>query len=348
MTAKMTAKLSPANLSASEIVSLNPATLEELARFPVATAGDVEAAISRARAAQPAWAGLSIRNRARYILKARRALYDRQDELIELLSRETGKPRFEALTTEVLPTCDLMSHFAMKTEKILRDERFSIAVFRNKRSMITYEPLGVVGVITPWNFPFAISMGEVVMAMMAGNTVVLKPSEYTPMIGEFIRRLFAAAGFPDGVFAVVQGDGTTGAALVDADVDKIFFTGSVRTGKADRRGGGQKAHAGRAGAGRQRRDDRLSRRAVRTDGERRRVGGVRQLRADLRLGRAPLRRRDDRRPLHPGGRRGGEEAAARRPRRQLFSRRRAARQRGAVIKVVSNQSPTPWQKARRC
>ena len=227
----MTAKLSPANLPAAEIVSLNPATLEELARFAVATAGDVGAVVSQARAVQPAWAALSIRNRARYILKARRALFDRQDELIELLSRETGKPRFEALTTEVLPTCDLMSHFAMKTEKILRDERFSIAVFRNKRSLITYEPLGVVGVITPWNFPFAISMGEVVMALMAGNAVVLKPSEYTPMTGEFIRRLFAAAGFPDGVFAVVQGDGRTGAALVDAEVDKVFFTGSVGTGR---------------------------------------------------------------------------------------------------------------------
>ena len=227
----MTAPFSPPNVQASEIISINPATLEELARFPVATGDDVKAAVARARAAQPAWAALSFRNRARYVLKARRALYDRQNEIIGLLSQETGKPAFEALTTEVLPTCDLMSHFAAKSEKILRDERFSIAVFRNKRSLITYEPLGVVGVITPWNFPFAISMGEVVMALMAGNAVVLKPSEYTPLVGDFIRRLFASAGFPEGVFAVVQGNGPTGAALVDADVDKIFFTGSVRTGK---------------------------------------------------------------------------------------------------------------------
>ncbi len=227
----MTAKLSPTDVRLSEIVSINPATLEEIARFPVASSADVNSAVARARAAQPAWAALCYRNRARYVLKARRALYDRQNEIIQILSDETGKPNFEALSTEVFPTCDLMSHFASKTEKLLRDERFSIAVFRNKRSMITYEPLGVVGIVTPWNFPFAISMGEVVMALMAGNTVVLKPSEYTPLAGDFIRRLFASAGFPDGVIEVVQGDGSTGAALVDASVDKIFFTGSVRTGK---------------------------------------------------------------------------------------------------------------------
>ena len=227
----MTAKFAPVNTPTREIVSVNPATLEELARFSVASAAEVNAAVMRARAAQPAWAALSYNNRARYIRKVRRALYDRQNEIIQILSDETGKPQFEALSTEVFPACDLMSYFAAKTERILRDERFTIAVFRNKRSLITYEPLGVVGIITPWNFPFTISIGEVVMALMAGNTVVLKPSEYTPLVGDFIRRLFASAGFPEGVIEVVQGDGSTGAALVDATIDKIFFTGSVRTGK---------------------------------------------------------------------------------------------------------------------
>src|SRR5215216_2275468 len=104
----MTAKPSPADVHLSEIVSINPATLEEIARFPIASSADVKAAIARARAAQPAWAALCYRNRARYILKARRALYDRQNEIIQILSDETGKPNFEALSTEVFPTCDLM------------------------------------------------------------------------------------------------------------------------------------------------------------------------------------------------------------------------------------------------
>jgi succinate-semialdehyde dehydrogenase/glutarate-semialdehyde dehydrogenase len=227
----MTARLTGAGTTAAEIVSINPATMEELGRFAVATSAEVHGAVARARAAAPAWAALSYRNRARYILKVRRALYDRQNEIINIISDETGKPPFEALTTEVFPIADLMSHYAARTEKILREERFTLAVFRNKRSMITYEPLGVVGVISPWNFPFSIPTGEVVMALMAGNTVVLKPSEFTPLVADAIGRLFASAGFPEGVFEIVQGDGSTGAALVESGVDKLFFTGSVRTGK---------------------------------------------------------------------------------------------------------------------
>jgi succinate-semialdehyde dehydrogenase/glutarate-semialdehyde dehydrogenase len=165
------------------------------------------------------------------MLKLRRALYDRQNEIVNIISDETGKPQFEALSTEVFMVCDLISHFAANTRRILRDERFSLAVLRNKRSMITHEPLGVVAVISPWNFPFAIPMGEIVMALMCGNTVVLKPSEFTPLVADAIRRLFASVGFPEGVLQVLQGDGTTGAALVESAVDKVFFTGSVRTGK---------------------------------------------------------------------------------------------------------------------
>jgi acyl-CoA reductase-like NAD-dependent aldehyde dehydrogenase len=226
----MTANL-PATSTRAEIISINPATLEELARFPIASAAEVDQAVARARAARAAWAALSYRNRARYILKVRRALYDRKEEIMRIISDETGKPEFEALSTEVFMVSDLMSHFAMNAESVLRDERFTLAVFRNKRSMITYEPLGVVGIISPWNFPFSIPVGEIVMALMAGNTVVLKPSEFTPLVGDAIKRLFASAGFPEGVFEVVQGDGSTGAALVESAIDKIFFTGSVRTGR---------------------------------------------------------------------------------------------------------------------
>jgi len=227
----MTAQATTTNRSASEIVSINPATLEELARFRIASANEVNAAVARARVAQPAWGALSFRNRARYILKLQRELYDRQQEIISIISDETGKPAFEALTAEVFPACDLMSHFAANAARILRDERFTLAVFRNKRSMITYEALGVVGIISPWNFPFSIPTGAIVMALAAGNTVVFKPSEYTPLVGDAIKRLFASAGFPEGVLEVVQGNGSTGAALVDSAVDKIFFTGSVGTGK---------------------------------------------------------------------------------------------------------------------
>ncbi len=227
----MTAKIVAKDARPSEIISVNPATLEELGRFKIASAVEVDAAVARARAAQPAWGALSYRNRSRYILKVRRELYDRKEEIMRIISDETGKPEFEALTTEIFMVSDLMSHFATKAERILRDDRFTLAVFRNKRSAITYEPLGVVAVISPWNFPFSIPVGEIVMGLMAGNSVVFKPSEYTPLVGDAIKRLFAAAGFPDGVLEVVQGDGSAGAALVESAVDKVFFTGSVRTGR---------------------------------------------------------------------------------------------------------------------
>src|SRR5437868_14263873 len=204
----MTGKLPTTVTRAAEIVSLNPATLEELARFPIATADDVNAAVARARAAQPSAAALSCRKRPRYILKVRRALYDHKEELCRIISDETGKPEFEALTTEVFMVSDLMSHFAMKSEKLLRHKRFTLAVFRNKRSLISREPLGVVGVISPWNFPFSIPVGEIVMALMAGDTVVLKSSEHTPLVGVAIKRLSAAAGFPECVLEVVHGEGS--------------------------------------------------------------------------------------------------------------------------------------------
>src|SRR6185295_641942 len=227
----MTAHATTSDTPASEIVSINPATLEELARFHIASSTEVNAAVARARTAQPVWGALSFRNRARYILKLQREVYDRQEEIISIISDETGKPAFEALTAEVFPACDLMSHFAAHARRILRDERFTLAVFRNKRSMISYEPLGVVGIISPWNFPFSIPMGGIVMALIAGNAVVFKPSEYTPLVGDAIKRFVASAGFPEGVFEVTQGDASTGAALVESAVDKIFFTGSVRTGR---------------------------------------------------------------------------------------------------------------------
>lgn len=225
----MTARLSTEE--ASDLISRNPATLEELGRFRISSPADVDAAVAQARAAQPAWGALPVRERARYILRARGALLDRQEEIMRIISDETGKPPFEALTTEVFPIAELMSYYAARTDTILREERFSLAVFRNKRSAIFHEPLGVVGLISPWNFPFSIPAGGIVMALMAGNAVVVKPSELTPLVGDAIRRLFAVIGLPDGLLEILPGNASTGAALVDSQVDKIFFTGSVRTGK---------------------------------------------------------------------------------------------------------------------
>jgi len=222
-----------AGQAAEEIISYDPATGEELGRAPVATAGDVARAVERARAAQAAWGALSYAERARVVLKARSVALDEMDAIAELISRESGKPVTEALMMELVPTLDLMQFFARRTARLLRAEKINIGQYAlmGRSSRIVYKPLGVVGIISPWNFPWAIPLGEVVMALMAGNAVILKPSELTPLVGVRIGEVFARAGLPDGLLTVVTGDGRTGAALVEAGVDKIMFTGSVATGR---------------------------------------------------------------------------------------------------------------------
>src|ERR1043166_6961022 len=215
----------------SALTSVNPATLQELGRAPIFSREQVEQAVAKARAAQPAWGALSFRERGKFILRAKDLLVEKQDAICELISRETGKPIVEALHSEVLPVANLMDYFARKSEALLRDEQFTLSVFRNKKSRVSFGPLGVVGIISPWNYPFSIPMGEVVMGLIAGNALVLKPSEHTPLVGLEIGKLFRDAGLPEGVLQVLTGDATTGAALAEAAIDKIFFTGSVRTGR---------------------------------------------------------------------------------------------------------------------
>ena len=216
-----------------EIISYDPATGEEVGRAPLGSADDVRRAVERARAAQKAWGEASFRKRAAFVSQARALLLEEMDEIAALVSRETGKPVAEALAMEVVPTLDLMRYFARETERLLRPEKIDLGLYRfmGRSSRVVYRPLGVIAIISPWNFPWAIPLGEVVMALMAGNAVVLKPSELTPFTGLKIGELFERAGLPSGLLEIVTGDGETGAALVGAGADKIAFTGSVETGR---------------------------------------------------------------------------------------------------------------------
>ncbi|HEX2748426.1 MAG TPA: aldehyde dehydrogenase family protein, partial [Verrucomicrobiales bacterium] len=216
---------------AGGIVSRNPATLEELGRVPILSEMEVRAALLRARTAQPAWAALTFKERARIILRVRDLMVARQDSVARLISQEAGKPEIEALTSEVFPVANLMDYFARHSRKMLKPEQFSLSVFRNKKSRIQYAPFGVIGVISPWNYPLAIPMGHIVMALMAGNAVLLKPSELTSLTGLQIGKLFSDAGLPENLLQVLTGDGTTGAALAESKIDKLFFTGSGYTGR---------------------------------------------------------------------------------------------------------------------
>jgi acyl-CoA reductase-like NAD-dependent aldehyde dehydrogenase len=216
-----------------EIVSYDPGTGQEIGRAPLCSPKEVRAAVERARSAQPAWARLSFRERCRVILHARVLLLADSDEIAQLISRETGKPVAEALAMEIVPTLDAMHYFAHAAENLLHPQKLDIGQYglMGRSSRIVFKPLGVIGIISPWNFPLATPAQEVVMALMAGNAVVLKPSELTPLIALKIGEVFTRAGLPKGLLEIVTGDGSTGAALIDARVEKIMFTGSVATGK---------------------------------------------------------------------------------------------------------------------
>jgi succinate-semialdehyde dehydrogenase/glutarate-semialdehyde dehydrogenase len=216
-----------------EIVCINPATGQENGRVPLLSASEVQAAVRRARQAQPAWSRLSYRYRADAILRAREIVLAHVDDIAGLISRETGKPPAEATSMEVVPTLDLMYYFAHNTKKLLRRDKINIGQYglMGRSSYLVYKPLGVVGIISPWNFPWATPLDEVVMALMAGNAVVLKPSELTPLTALKISQVFKQARLPEGLLEIVTGDGSTGGALVEAGVDKVMFTGSVATGK---------------------------------------------------------------------------------------------------------------------
>lgn len=220
-------------LEETEIVSYNPATNQEIGRVKNFSAEEVFRAVEKSRQAFSAWSETSFAERKRIVMNAREVILDEMDDIARLVSDEMGKPVAEAFSAEIAPVLDLMQYFARNTAKILKPRKINIGQlkFLGRSSKIIYKPLGVVGIISPWNFPFSIPLGEVVMALMAGNTVVLKPSELTPLVGKKIGEIFEKTDLPENVLQIITGDGKTGAALVEAVPDKIMFTGSVATGK---------------------------------------------------------------------------------------------------------------------
>ncbi len=211
----------------------NPGTLEPIGEIEVQSAESVFAAVEVARKAQPAWAALSFKERGQYMMRALKILLQRHDEFVEVIVRESAKPRREAITMDIFSACDAIHYYAKRTGKFLRPERRRLhgVLGLSKTLRIVYRPLGVVGVISPWNGPFILSINPTIQALMAGNAVLLKPSSITPYSGKLVGDLFEAAGLPEGVLTVLLGDSTTGEALVEAGIDKISFTGSVATGR---------------------------------------------------------------------------------------------------------------------
>ncbi|MEX0767331.1 MAG: aldehyde dehydrogenase family protein [Microthrixaceae bacterium] len=187
-------------------------------------------AVERARKIGTAWSSLTYKERTRHLLKVRDQLLNSAESLVDTICAETGKQRAEAVTTELMAVCETIGWYAKNGARALQPQSVSPGVMAHKKAWKRYEPLGVIGVISPWNYPFTLSMTPVITALFAGNTVVLKPSEVTPTVGLAIGKLFDDENWGE-ILQVVTGGGATGEALVRSGVDKICFTGSVSTGK---------------------------------------------------------------------------------------------------------------------
>jgi succinate-semialdehyde dehydrogenase/glutarate-semialdehyde dehydrogenase len=221
------------SIATATLESFNPATGELVGAVPITAPEDVQGVVDHVAAVQPAWARLSLEERGAVLKRVAQVVLEESDEIRDLIVREQGKPRNEAFSMEILPTVDALGWIAQAGPEILADEKVPMpqAFLKTKRSTFVYEPLGVIGIISPWNYPWSIPLGEVALALIAGNGVVLKPASLTPLIGERIGSVFSRAGVPDGLVRVVHGPGT-GAALAESSVGKVFFTGSVETGRS--------------------------------------------------------------------------------------------------------------------
>lgn len=216
-----------------KVVSTNPATEETLRELDCANDSEVRAAVGKARAAQPSWHALPVDARIAVLRKFQALLHEDKRAVATLITQEAGKPYVEALLTEVMVVLDAARFLIDNAYGFLREQPVSHgnAAMKTKSGRILREPHGVIAIVAPWNYPFSIPAVDALAALVAGNAVVLKPSEFTSLVALRLRSLLRAAGVPEAVFEVVVGDGATGAALLNSDIDKIIFTGSVPTGK---------------------------------------------------------------------------------------------------------------------
>jgi len=211
----------------------DPATGKPIGEVPIHSLREVQEAAQRARAAQPRWAATPLRRRMEILREFQRLLCEQKAQVTSVITREAGKPRAEALATEILVVLDYVNYLVEAVPEFLRSEsvRHTNPIMKLKRGTLLREPYGVIGIISPWNYPFSLPTTQVLTALITGNAVVLKPSEFTPFTSMEAHRLLLAAGLDPDLFQIVTGDGAAGAALLRADIQKIIFTGSVATGK---------------------------------------------------------------------------------------------------------------------
>ncbi|MBD3378698.1 aldehyde dehydrogenase family protein [candidate division KSB1 bacterium] len=218
----------------NETRCMNPATAQEIGRVAETCRKEWDSILRNAHSAQSEWSGLDLKQRIKILRDVLMVLVERKHEIAELINKDNGKPRVDAMATEVLPAAMALDYYCRHARVFLKDRsvgRGNILLF-NKSSRIVWEPFGVVGIISPWNYPFSIPFSEVVMALLAGNTVILKTASDTQLVGQTLADCFRAVDLPSGVFNFVNIPGRqAGQWFLEGGVNKLFFTGSVPVGK---------------------------------------------------------------------------------------------------------------------
>jgi acyl-CoA reductase-like NAD-dependent aldehyde dehydrogenase len=216
----------------AKLEARSPVTGETIREYEETGADEIRRIMDRARAAFASWSRTSVKDRVGHLRSLKRVILKDMDEVVRWIAADTGKVDLEAQSSDVLTTLALMQYYQDHAASILKTEERPVSLmFTGTKCYVEYRPMGVVAVFSPWNFPFQLAMIPLVSAITAGNTVILKPSEITPTIGELIEKLCGRAGLPPHVVQTVYGGRTAGQSLIKAMPDKIFFTGSLATGR---------------------------------------------------------------------------------------------------------------------
>ena len=209
-----------------------PATGEQIGEVLETPVSQVDSFYQKGRTAFKQWSSLTVAERGKYLSILKEIMVEQMEEIAKTIAADTGKVVTEALIADIMPTLDSIDHILKHGEKILQRQKIKTPLLLiGKKSFVEYMPRGVVLIISPWNYPLQLAMVPMLSALASGNTVILKPSEVTPLVGKCIEELFSKAGFPVGVVQVAHGGKEVGAAFTNGKPDYIFFTGSVRTGK---------------------------------------------------------------------------------------------------------------------
>src|SRR5256885_497962 len=221
-------------ISVDTLPSYNPATGEVVEEISRTDPNEIPAVVARAKSAQKKWRETSIADRRALLDRLKQTVLAARNDLAAIVVRESGKPHVEALFSDVFVSLDTAAYYSANLAKLLSPERIPhhSSAAKLKSGRLFYEPFGVIGIISSWNYPLAIPMGQIIAAIAAGNAVVCKTSDFTPKCGAMIQEMFTRAGFPDSLVNIVQGGAEIGQALIDARPDKVFFTGSVATGRS--------------------------------------------------------------------------------------------------------------------